>query len=493
MRLQLPRSSKNWLSILGVTIALVSLLLILFLWIISFSSKSNGAYLGLINYIILPSILILGLFLIPVGMLKNKKKIGEEAWPKIDLNDSPHRNAFFIFITGSIILIFLSAIGSYEAFHITESVEFCGKLCHEVMNPEFIAYQNSPHARVACVECHVGSGADWYARSKLSGIYQVYSVLFNKYPKPIDTPIQNLRPAREICERCHWPQKIYSQKLDNRIYFLADEHNSAWKIQLVLKTGSALSAHKLSEGIHWHINPDIKVEYLTSDNKRQDITWVRTIDARTSDTLVYIADEVENIEEIQVKETIRTMDCIDCHNRPSHNFKAPSAFINHAFQKGKISSDLPQFKSLAMEICEEEFMDTSSALLEIQQRILQFYKKNYPNQPQAKLDKAIRGFQEVYSKNISPEMKVRWNVHVNNIGHLNNKGCFRCHDGLHVTESGETISNDCVTCHNINLQGKADNPEYAIFGQSLEFKHPVDIDEEWKETLCSECHAGLSP
>ena len=240
MRLKLPNSSKNWLSIFGVTLSLISVFLIVFLWIVSATTKGGGAYLGLITFIILPSILALGLILIPIGMIyTNRRKKSElQKWPKIDLNETKHRNAFFIFISGTLLFIFLSAIGSYEAFHITESVEFCGKLCHEVMNPEFIAYTNSPHAKVSCVECHVGEGADWYMRSKLSGLFQIYSVLFNKFPRPIPTPIHNLRPAREICEHCHWPQKFYSRTIRMERHYLRDEENSEWDINLVMKVGA---------------------------------------------------------------------------------------------------------------------------------------------------------------------------------------------------------------------------------------------------------------
>ncbi|MGD9900747.1 MAG: NapC/NirT family cytochrome c, partial [Calditrichaceae bacterium] len=183
MRWQLPRSTQNWITLIGATIAIISLFMIIFLFVVSTFWVSNHTYLGLVIYIMLPAVMIMGLLLIPLGMFiqmnrekKQKAKI-RPPWPRIDLNDSKHRNAFFVFTIGTTILLFLSAIGSYEAFHFTESVSFCGETCHSVMNPEFVAYQNSPHARVACVECHVGSGADWYVRSKMSGTYQVYAVL----------------------------------------------------------------------------------------------------------------------------------------------------------------------------------------------------------------------------------------------------------------------------------------------------------------------------
>lgn len=170
-------------------------------------------------------------------MLKNfnKSKTIERKLPFIDLNRKDHRNAFLIFAAGTTIFLFISALGSYEAFHYTESTEFCGTLCHSVMNPEYTAYQNSAHAKVRCVECHVGTGADWYVKSKLSGLYQVYAVIANVYPKPIPTPIKNLRPARETCEECHWPQKFYSRQLRTEKHFLTDEKNSEWDISLIMK------------------------------------------------------------------------------------------------------------------------------------------------------------------------------------------------------------------------------------------------------------------
>ncbi|MEK6552102.1 MAG: NapC/NirT family cytochrome c, partial [Bacteroidota bacterium] len=225
MKLKLPHSSQNWISLIGVTIALISLFMIIFLFAITFTS-GGGTYLGLVVYIILPGFLVFGLIMVPVGMFlkvrRDKKHhvLPKREWPQVNLNDIRHRHAFFIFAIGTTIFLFLTAFGSYEAFHYTESVEFCGRLCHEVMKPEYTAYQNSPHAKVACVACHVGEGADWYVRSKLSGLYQVYAVTLGIFPRPIETPISNLRPARETCEQCHWPQKFYSRKLVTQRHYL---------------------------------------------------------------------------------------------------------------------------------------------------------------------------------------------------------------------------------------------------------------------------------
>ena len=270
--MKLPRSYYNQISLAGTILASVSGLIIFFFMIsmLLFDPEETGSYAGVFIYIILPVFLIIGLILIPIGMSRRKKRIKKEGEDSpvsnivLDLSNQRHWNAIGIFIFVSILFLLLTAIGSYKAFHYTESVEFCGALCHTVMEPEYVAYQESAHSRVTCVECHVGNGAGWYVKSKLSGLYQVYSVTFNKYPTPIETPIHNLRPARETCEECHWPEKFYSYRLQKQINYLADSANTAWHIQLKMKIGSEHSTEGVKEGIHWHINKEVKIEYISS-------------------------------------------------------------------------------------------------------------------------------------------------------------------------------------------------------------------------------------
>jgi hypothetical protein len=500
MKFQLPRSTQNWFTLMGAVLALISLFMIVFAFTVSLFWKEGHAYFGLVTYILLPAVMVLGLAFIPIGMLlqmHRDRKVGVReptALPRVDLNDPRHRNAFFIFVIGTTFLLFISAVGSYEAFHFTESNTFCGKLCHEVMHPEYIAYQNSPHAKVLCVECHVGPGADWYVRSKLSGAYQVYAILFNKYPKPIGTPIKNLRPAREVCEQCHWPQKFYAHKLRLESYFLPDEENTPWDLALIMKIGSPRAAHGLEEGIHWHINPNVKIEYIASDETREHLPWVRYTNLRTGEVVVY-NDEDESLdeEEIQTRE-IRVMDCIDCHTRPSHNYRAPIVFVNQAMVAGEIPPELPEIKSLSMEICDNDYTTTDSAMKSIEKQIREFYEDNYPEiyeEQQELVEKAVAGLQDVFSKNIFPEMKVKWSAYPDHIGHMNYDGCFRCHNDRHTSEAGDVISKDCNLCHYISAQGPKGNVENSPLGQFLEFKHPEDIDEEWKESLCTDCHEGI--
>ena len=502
MKIKLPDSSYNWTTLIGATIALISLFMIVFLFSISFFFDQGGSYLGLIIYIVLPSFMIVGLILIPIGMYitSRRSKLIEgkpdRLLPIFDLNNLKHRNAFMIFSIGTVIFLFLSAVGSYEAFHYSESNEFCGTVCHSVMKPEFIAYQQSSHARVGCVDCHVGSGADWFVKAKLSGLYQVYAVLADVYPKPIETPIKNLRPAQETCEQCHWPEKFYSKKLKVQRHYISDEENTEWDISMVMKLGPDLSAMGLTEGIHWHINPNVKVEYAATDEKRQIIPWVRYTNLETGEIKIYESEE-EPLEEGQLDTLeIRTMDCMDCHNRPSHQYLPPAFFIDDAITAGEIPREVPEIKSVAMTILAEEFASTDSALNYIEQEVITYYRDDYPEfyeENKNLVQKAIEGIQKEFNKNIFPEMRVRWDKYPNQIGHVEFDGCFRCHFDTHANKEGEYIARDCNQCHEINMQGNPENLQMASSHEPLEFKHPVDIEEAWKEMKCIECHTGLNP
>jgi len=498
--MKLPPSSKNWLTIIGSIIAGINLALIILLFIISTIFNQGNTNLGLFIYIILPGFLILGLLLIPIGMLRERRRIRrlavkEEArFPRIDLNDPRHRNAFIIFTITTIIVLFLSTLGSFQAFHITESVEFCGNLCHNVMEPEYTAYQNSPHANVACVECHVGSGASWYVKSKLSGLHQVYAVLTKTYPTPIETPLHDLRPARETCEKCHWPQKFYARTLWTNKYFLADSVNTEWDIMLQMKTGPEYSGLGLKEGIHWHINPDVKIEYVSENDKRENITYVKYTN-KTSGVVKIFRNAGNPISDsLLAASSARTMDCIDCHNRPSHNYNSPTVYFDKAMLRGTISKDIPFFKKAAMGILKETFTDRDTALMKIKESITGFYKTDHAEYYAANkdlIDNSISAVQTAFKQNTFPKMKVTYDHYPEHIGHLESDGCFRCHNDAFIAADGSKISRDCNLCHSIVGQGKPGMMEYTNIRENLEFKHPINIGTAWKEANCSECHRFL--
>ncbi len=498
--MKLPPSSKNWLTIIGSIIAGINLLLIIVLFIISSIFDKGSTNIGLFIYIILPGFLILGLLLIPVGMIHERRRIRRSLvheasrLPGIDLNNPSHRNAFIIFSVTTIIILFLSTLGSFEAYHITESKEFCGTLCHRVMEPEYTAYQNSPHANVLCVECHVGSGASWYVKSKLSGLHQVYAVLTNTYPRPIETPLHDLRPARETCEKCHWPQKFYARTLWTNKYFLADSMNTEWDIMLQMKTGPEYSGLGLKEGIHWHINPAVNIEYISENDKRENITYVKYTNRSTGEVTVYRNKDNSISDSLISASKTRTMDCIDCHNRPSHNYNSPSVYFNKALLTGAVSKDIPFVKKVSMGVLKNTFRDKDTALLTIKDSLNSYYRSGYNDFYSSNKDlinSSIANIQKAFSQNTFPNMKVTYDIYPEHIGHLESDGCFRCHNDAFKSDNGRKITKDCNLCHSIVGQGKQGSLEYTNIKESLEFRHPVDIGMAWKEANCSECHKFL--
>jgi hypothetical protein len=498
--MKLPPTTKNWLSIIGSIIVVINFLLILVLFAISTIFDKASTYLGLFIYIILPGFLVVGLLMIPVGMYFKGRSKGKGGpadlgkLPVIDLNNTRQKNAFVIFSIGTIIFLFLTTYGSFEAYHLTESVEFCGTLCHKVMNPEYTAYQNSPHSNVTCVECHVGSGASWYVKSKLSGLHQVYAVLTNTYHTPIETPLHDLRPARETCERCHWPEKFYPRTLQTNKYYLTDSVNTEWDIMLQMKTGPEYSGLGFSEGIHWHINPSVKIEYISDNDKRENITYVKYTDEVSGEVHIFRNPDDPISDSLIAAQTPRTMDCIDCHNRPTHNFSSPPLYIDKTLLTGEVSKKIPFIKKVAMGILRDTFKDKDSALVFIHDSIINYYKDDYSKflqNNQELLNNSISSIQKAFSQNTFPSMKVAYDVFPDHIGHLESEGCFRCHNNAFKSDDGRTITRDCNLCHTIIGQGNPGDMKYVNVRDTLEFIHPIDIGTAWKEANCSECHLYL--
>ena len=498
--MKIPPSSRNWITIIGSLIASLNFILIIVLFVISTIFNKSNTYLGLFIYIILPAFLVLGLIMMLAGMIikrrKTRKASEEEKklLPVINLNDPRQRNTFYIFTAATIVFLFLSTYGSFEAYHLTESVEFCGTLCHKVMEPEYTAYQNSPHANVTCVECHVGSGASWYVKSKLSGLYQVYATITKIYPSPIETPLHDLRPARETCERCHWPQKFYSRTLLTNRYYLADSLNSEWDVMLQMKIGPEYSAFGFNEGIHWHINPSVNIEYISENDKREVITYVKYTNKETGKVTVFTNPDYPLSDSLISAANTRIMDCIDCHNRPSHKYSSPPVYFDRTMLAGGISNNIPFIKKTAMGILRNTFSNKDTALLQIRDGILSYYKSNFSDylaKNSDRIDNSVTAIQNAFSQNTFPRMKVTYDVYPDHIGHLESEGCFRCHNDAFVSDAGQKITRDCNICHSIIGQGKPGMMDYANIRDTLGFRHPVDIGTAWKEANCSECHRYL--
>ncbi len=499
---RLPSLTHNWISSLGAMISLVAGVCIVFFLVFSLVAQGINPYLGILLYMIMPAFLAGGLLLIPIGMFvrwRDLQKVGQivyHKWPSVDLNDERHRKAAMMFSAVTLILAVVSAVGIYQAYHYTDSVTFCGVTCHTVMKPEFTTYQDSPHARVRCVACHIGPGAGWYARSKMSGLYQVYAVLADRYPRPVPTPIKDLRPAQETCEQCHWPRQFYGGQQRQFNSYLYDKANTHWQINMLVKTGGGNPKTSQTSGIHWHMNIAVKVEYVARDKKRQDIPWIRVTDRETGKVIVYQDVSMPLSEKELQSLKPRTMDCMDCHNRPSHNFHSPDYAVNLAILTGKIDGELPEIKSAAVKALSQDYATSADAQKQIIKAIPDFYRLKYPDiysRKRKEIEESTGAILTAYTRNVFPEMKARWSDYPDDIGHFIFKGCMRCHDGKHKSEEGAVIPNDCRTCHIILSQGSPGKSEVVDFRTGLEFKHPVDIGDAWKGGACYECHTGSGP
>ncbi len=491
MRRLVPKSFFNPVSFVGAAIAAISFGLILFLFLLEAFAGHQKPYMGIIAFVILPGLLIIGLAIAVVGMVFERKRVhvSEDRFPRIDLNNPHHRSMFGFFSGLTIILLLFSAFGSYQAYEFTESVQFCGEICHSVMKPEYTAYLFSPHARVSCAQCHVGSGADWYVKSKLSGAYQVYSVLFNKYSRPIETPVRSLRPAQQTCEQCHWPKHFFAEKQVVKNYFLSDEKNTEWWISLLMKIGGGNNESGPTSGIHWHMNISNQINYVATDSQRQIIPWVQS--KRSDGTVITYTLSDGSVTDEQLKSgEMRKMDCIDCHNRPTHIYRPPNESINEAMTLGWINPRIPSIKATALEALVRPFATEEGAMDSIGIFVREQYAHRYPEASRtmkADIDTAIERLKKIYSRNFFPEMRVSWKHYPNNIGHLYYPGCFRCHDGKHVGDNGKILSRDCNACHVILAQ-KLDRERLHLSLEGIEYRHPVDIGDAWKQMDCSDCH-----
>lgn len=489
-----PSLLENWISLVGMILAAASFFAVAVLIGMDIYSGLPNPYMGILTYLVAPGFLVGGLLLIAFGAWmerrrRRKLKDGEiPRHPVIDLNRPGHRRMFVVVGVLTFIFFLATAVGSYRTYHFTESVEFCGQTCHTVMEPEFTAYQDSPHARVACVQCHIGPGADWFVKSKLSGAYQVYATLADKYPRPIPTPIENLRPAQETCEQCHWPRKFFGNVEQVNQHYFSDEENTPWTIRLLVKIGGGNPEFGRVGGIHWHMNIDNKVEYIATDEDRQVIPWIRVTDSEGNVTVYQSESDPLSPEQVDTAE-IRVMDCIDCHNRPSHIYDPPARAVNIAMSTGSISTDLPFIKKMGTEVLTAGYESTDEARRAISDSLMSAYEDREVN-PSA-VQAAITALQEIYQDNFFPEMKVDWTVYPDNVGHTIFKGCYRCHDGEHVSPEGQVVTKDCNACHIILTQGSGPSLD-TISPDGLEFEHPVNISELWRSVNCAECHTGGS-
>jgi nitrate/TMAO reductase-like tetraheme cytochrome c subunit len=471
---------RNWLSLTGFVVVVGSLFSFFLLLLLDALAHFANPYIGILTYLVAPALLVLGLLLAGLGAFLRQRRVLKAAGPapslRIDLTKPRDRRRLGFFLAGAVMFLLISALGSYQTYHFTESVQFCGQACHGVMQPEYVTYLNGPHARVACAECHIGKGASWYVRSKLSGTYQVYATTFDKYPRPIPTPIRNLRPAQETCEECHWPKKFFGNLDRTFTYFEGDASNTMYSIRLLIKVGGSDPTHGPVGGIHAHMVAGNRVEYIATDPGRQTIPWLRVTDSQGVVTIYRTPRFTNDVSQYE----IRRMDCMDCHNRPAHRYQSPDSAINLALSLQEIDPGLPWIKTNAVYALTRKYQTEEEA----REGIATFLAERYPGD--SRIRQAIPVVQQIYRDNFFPEMKASWSQYPDNIGHMIWPGCFRCHDGKHRSEDGRVVkANDCNACHTILAQGSG--PELLrLSSTGHEFKHPGgDYD-----LSCSDCHTG---
>ncbi len=353
----------------------------------------------------------------------------------------------FLMFAGAIGIILL-VIGGYQLIEFMDSTAFCGRLCHQVMYPEYTAYQASPHSRVTCSECHVGSGADYLVKSKLSGIPLLFTTIFGTYDRPIPTPVENLRPARETCEQCHRPERFAGDLVRVHTTYLTDEENTQKVDTRILRVGGG--EFEVARDIHWHIAA--MVWYLALDEERQEISWVGVEDKSGELTEYINRKKAAEITPQRIEEGKRLMDCMDCHNRATHIFHSPEELIDTALLQGTIDSSLPFIKREALNALDPPNSSLAEAIAKVE-AIKDFYKTAYPEIYAEKwraIEDAIEELKEIARLTTFPDMQVSWKTYIDNIAHQESPGCLRCHGKLVAItgdQEGKIIDAGCDSCH----------------------------------------------
>jgi hypothetical protein len=455
---------QNPVSLTGAVITTSAALTTIAFWFYEiFLPGPPHPYIGILVFLILPAIFAVGLLLIPLGIWLRRRSLRGSgllpaSFPAIDLHLPVVRRTFEWVALATGINLLIIGTASYRGVEYLDSTNFCGTTCH-VMLPENTTYHVSPHAHVACVDCHIGPGLPWMVRAKLTGLRQVYMVATHTYPRPIPSPVKDLRPASQTCEQCHWPGRFAGNRLLVRTSYTEDEKNTPQTDVVMLKVGG--SNGQGMSGIHGrHLADAARIRYVSTDPQRQTIPAVYYTDDKGKTTEFLSGDAKPTKEQLDRAEH-RVMDCLDCHNRPAHVAELPENAVDKQMSIGRISPDLPYIRKKAVEVLKVNYSTREVAEQSITREITKFYQSNYPEidgTRGAAVKQAAQEVANIYLRNIFPDMRVTWGTHPNNLGHTDSLGCFRCHDGSHTSADGQTITNDCSACHQIVASGE-NNPK----------------------------------
>jgi hypothetical protein len=449
MRPTVSAALRNPVSRIGVALTTASGLLFLFLLALDLIGFLKNPYAGLVVFLMVPVLFVIGLLLIPFGVAKEHRReargLAQPAWPRIDLNDPRIRRTVWWLILATLVNVAVVSFASYGAVSYTESQTFCGQACHAVMEPEFVAHQNGPHGRVHCVACHVGPGAEGFVAAKLNGTRQLARAVTGRHARPIPTPIKNFPSVANSCENCHYPNRFVGDVIKVLYDHADDEANTETKTTLRVHVGGPISGTSTGAGIHWHMNRSNEVEFVALDDKREQIPYVR-VSTPNGRVREYFAEGV-TAAAIEGKPR-RRMDCLDCHSRPAHRFGASAEReVDAAIGSGQISQKIPFIRREAVRALRGSYASQDIAVREIDRSIREAMKTRTVDG--ADLGRAIGVTQAIYRVNMFPSMMVGWGTYANQLGHTISTGCFRCHDENHKTKDGVAIRQDCELCHTI--------------------------------------------
>ena len=436
----------------------------------------------------------------------------------IDFTRPDHRRKFILANLAFVLIIAIALVGAYQGYAYTESSEFCGGVCHP-MSPQFTRYHDSSHAHVECVECHIGPGIDFFIKSKINGMHQVWAVLTDSYSKPIKSPVHDLRPARETCETCHTPTSFKDNIVKDILHYDNDIANTPIKSTLILKLGGMETSTGRSLGIHWHISSE--VFYIAADEQRQVIQWVGVTQADGtmkewfSRDLLNVAHK-DFVDKAREEGRLRKMDCIDCHNRAAHYIPDPQEAVDYAITKGLISKDIPLIRGKAVEVLTGASYHSRAEAEQAIAGLIDFYKlastggsgnaeldAAAKNLDMTKVEAAIVVIQDIEANTNFPDMLLDWKTNPNNENHTPFIGCFRCHDDKHILISSEgaeldsTISVKCNLCHTVPIVGRGTEmlveapvivgrvpDSHADFSWTVKHRDVAGADKQ----ACYECH-----
>jgi hypothetical protein len=496
----IPHPIYNWMSAIGSAIAVISATIAIFLVLIGLLSGDVSGYSGLLLLFPFTSGAI-GVGLAIAGYwreLGRRKRGRHSSFVELTVVDPFYfvrRTGVAAVLAGLVVATFAlmtAGAGSLAVVEYSESNAFCGEMCHQVMGPEYTTYHDSPHARIDCVECHVGPGGSSYLEAKIGGMRQLWSLATDQVNRPIPTPVHGLRSGDEMCGSCHNRERFVGYKAVTRTYHPSGDSENPVKLGMLMKVGGGDGGLMKGGGIHYHMLLAHEVEFIARDPQRQEIAWVRVVHD-DGEVIEYTHEDAPLSDDERRSLPVRQMECLDCHSRPAHKFQSPVRSVDHALASGAILASIPSIKEAAVRALDGDYATTGQALAGIPVALEDFYEEEdedvLESHPED-LAQATEVLRDIYQRTLFPEMKADWRSHPDNSGHLESPGCFRCHNDSMLDAEGEPLVNDCQICHTVLAQDESTIRTIEDLDVGRRFVHPEDGEPFEEFSLCSDCHTG---